>query len=158
MTTALGVTRPLHPVTIIIDVDSVSSEMCSTEVMVVEELLASSHSPYNYIVVPVRKRRLSSTIAELRKKRCLNAVTNLVTAVVKEENDLDAMEAAELSHLVSEAVAAQETFLRAMWMVRGVYTKTFCNLRETHELQDGGKLGESMKLVLSDTPYNVCCR
>lgn len=54
--TALGVTRPLPPCTIFIDVESVGPDMSDKDVLVVEALPASSHSSYTTIAIPVQKR------------------------------------------------------------------------------------------------------
>lgn len=111
MVAALGVTRPSPPVTIVINVGSVGPEMFNTDFVIADALLASSHSPLITFAAPVRKRGHSSTISRSRIKLCLDGATDPSTAVAKEEDVLEAIKAAECSHVSLEAIAAQEALL-----------------------------------------------
>lgn len=153
--TSLGVAPPSPPATVVIDVESVASEMSSKDVMAAKELPASSHVPYMTVAVPVCKRRNSTTIARSPKKRCQNSATAPATAVVKEVDVLDLRKDAESSHLSSKAVDAQEALLRAMRKVSCIYTGDSRNLFETLKLQGGEDLCERADLLLCDPPYNV---
>lgn len=88
--------------------------MFNTDVMVSEELPASRQAPYMALAVPVRKREKASMTAGSLKKRCLNIAAEAVTTYVKEEYSLNAMQATDSSLLSSEAVAAQEAYLKVM--------------------------------------------
>lgn len=59
-------------------------------------------------------REISSTVAQLPNKGCLDAKTEAVTVVVMDENMLDATEAAKWLHLSLKVVAFQEALLQAM--------------------------------------------
>lgn len=91
----LEVTRPSPPATNIINVESMVSGMSNTDVTVAKVLLASSHSPHMSTAVPVRKSGNSGQIARLSGKRCQISETATATSVVKEEDELDASNAAE---------------------------------------------------------------
>lgn len=99
MATALGITRPSPPVTIVIDVESEVPEMSNAGVMVVKALPASSHALYKAISVLVRKRRHPLTIARLSRKPRLTTATATVTAVLKKEKALDVTNDAKSLHL-----------------------------------------------------------
>lgn len=153
--TALGVTRLSLSGTVIIDVESEISEMSNAGVMGAEELPATSHVPYMNIAVRVRKRGSSNTIARSPKKRHLNTAIAPAIAVVKEKAVLDVTHTVESSYLSPEAVHAQEVLLQVMKTGFYVYTKVFRNLHETHEIQSGGYLCESVDLFLCDPSYNI---
>lgn len=55
----------------------------------------------------------------------------------------------------STAVAAEEVLLQAVRTVCCVYKKYFRNSYETHKLQGGGDLGESIDLLLFNSSYNL---
>lgn len=71
---------------------------------------------------------------------------------------LNVTKAAEALHLSPETMIAQEALRQAMKMVRFVYTNDFRNLHETHELQGGKGVGESIDMLPCDPPYNFCCQ
>lgn len=87
-------------------------------------------------------------ISSSRKKCRLNTLTGPTTAVVEEENVLDAREPAKMSHLSPGAVDVQKALLEATRTECCVYTKYFRNLHETHELQDVEELSGSVDQLL----------
>lgn len=123
--TTLGVVRPPHPATIVIDVDSVVPEMSNAAVMVAEPLSTSSYLPYMTFSVPICKRGHSSTIAQSSKKRRLTSATATATEVLKEEGFLNITNAAESSHQSTESVTIQEALLEALRTLCCVYIEKF---------------------------------
>lgn len=123
--TALGVKRPLPPVTVGIDVEIVVPEMSNTNVMVAGAFPAPSHLPYVTTAVPARKPRHSSMIARSRKKRRSSTTTATETAVVTEKGRVDVTDVAKSSHLSPEMVSAQGALLQAMRTVCCVYNRNF---------------------------------
>lgn len=97
--TALDGTCPSLPAAFVIDVERMAPEIFNKDVIVAEELSASSHALYRSIAIPVLNRGSSSTIARLPKKRRLNAATASATAVVNDKVLSDAMEVGDLLHL-----------------------------------------------------------
>lgn len=145
---ALGVTRPSSSATVVIDVENVARVMFDADVMIAEELPTSSHVPYISNALPVRKRGNSSTKAKPRKIRHLNISTESEAAVLKEKDVLNVLQAAKLSYLSSEAVAAEEALLRATKTVNCVSTKDFLNLYEMNELLSSKNQAKSDGLLL----------
>lgn len=76
-------------------------------------------------------------IAKSGKNRRLSTAAETVTAVVMEEDVLDAMEAAEAVHVSPKAMTGQKAFLRAMRTVCYVSTEDFGNLVEMYKRQGG---------------------
>lgn len=87
---------------------------CLTETSWLFILPTYNHAPYTAIVVPVRKRGVSSKISRSPEKRHMDAATEATTAVVKDANLLDLAEAVESSNRLPNAVAAQKASLQAM--------------------------------------------
>lgn len=85
----------------------------STDVVDVKNFPVSSRTTFATIVVSVRKRVNSSTIARSPKKSRLITATKSNTAVVKEEDVLDTSNFVYSSHLSPGAVAAQDQLLQA---------------------------------------------
>lgn len=88
--------------TVIIDVERLTPEMFIIDVIVANESPASSHVPYMTTAVPMYKRGNLSTIAKSPKKHRQNIATAPTTAVMKEEDVLDVIKAAESLHLPPE--------------------------------------------------------
>lgn len=133
LVTALEMTCPSLPTTVVIHVESMDPVMSSTGFMFAEEWHLFIHASYISIGLNVRKRKRSSTIAGLPKKRHLNTTSanESASAVVKNENVLDVMEAAESSHASPEALASQDALPQAMLTIYCVNTEGFLNLLET---------------------------
>lgn len=120
--------------------------MFNTDVIIVEELSASSHAPYMTIAVAVCNRRNLITIAKPLKERHLNVSTEPATTVVKDNDVMNAMKAVESLHLSPEAMAALDALLAVIKRVCCVYTEHCRNLHETHMLRRSKDLGESFDL------------
>lgn len=75
--TAIDVTRHSRPAKVVNNVDGMVAEMSSTDIMVAEELPASSHAPYMTTVGPRSNHENSSTIERLLKNIASTLKLNL---------------------------------------------------------------------------------
>lgn len=126
----------------------VAEEMSDTEVIFTAEVPTSIHAIYMTIVVPVRKREISTTIAMLPKKCRQTTATEPATAVVRKWDALNVTEAAELSRLSSKATAAQWAPMQVAKILYLVNKKNFRNFHWSHERQGRKDLGESIGMLL----------
>lgn len=112
VTVALGVTRSSSSARAVIDVENLAPEITKTDVIVAKKLPVASHTPYTTIAVSVLKRVNSNTIARSPEKYRLKIAAEPATAVVKEEDVLIVMVAADSLHLSSEAVITEVALLK----------------------------------------------
>lgn len=129
--------------------------MSNTDGRVAQELLTFSQLLYTTIAVPVCKRVKSCAIAGSIKKPFLNIASKAATSIVKDENELDASEAAKLLYQPPETVASQKSLSLAMKTVYCIYNKKFWILHVVYEFQTCENLTESVNLLVCGPPYNV---
>lgn len=84
----------------------------------------------------------------------MNTTTEVVTAVVKDNDVLDATDVAELMHLSLKAGSALEAVLQTMKTACCIYNKNHRMIHETHEAQGSGDLTVSIDLLLRDPSYS----
>lgn len=165
---ALGIAHPSPATPAIVNVDmdiedkdgntpvaGTSPVMCSIYVVAAKYLLLFPYSMYISVAFPVRKHQTSGTVTCSPRNRSLETTTFASTVIGKEEDVLDRTEATESLTLRAEALAPEEVLPEAMKAVCCRYDDDFRGLHETHELQSGEDLTESVYLLLRDLFFNV---
>lgn len=155
VTAALGVRRLSPLATMVIDVESVDLEASNTDVVVAEALSYPVFLCTWLLMSQCTWADIQARLQGWARKRRLNTATVAATAVVEDKDMMGVMDAMGSSHLSSEAVASQKTFLKAMQTVCCVCIETFWNQHKKHELQSVKDLGKSIDLLRWYSRYNV---
>lgn len=104
--------------------------MSNKDVMDVWELPSPIHTPYGTVAVGMRG--IAGMITMSLRKYPMDATSEVAKVVKKGEIVLDASDATEQSHLLSNAVSFQEAFLQTMKIVRCVWNENLPNPNDTH--------------------------